>query len=402
MLDKLISVILSFFIGIWLARYLGPVNFGTYNYAIALVGLFSTFSSFGIDSIVVREFVKNQFKEDQIFNNAFIIKILGSFLILLFIGFGIFFTKNTTEVKLLVLCISISCLLKSSDVIDLLFQSKVLIKYPTIARTISFFTSSFLKITFILLGLNVVFFGLIFIIEALVLLSGYFYFLSMKSKIKFSFEYSKSTISFLLKQSFPLLLSGIFVTSYMRIDQLMIKEFLGVYEVGIYSTAVKISESINFIPTVIVSSLFPIIVSSKLNQRLYFKRLKLLFLLLIFIALSISLFITLFSHYIIFYLLGEQYIESVEFINTLIWASIAISIGVLSNSILINENLQKRIFISSFIGAVINIFLNIILIKRFGISGAVYSSIFSYSISGFLIYLIFSDSRKIIMSVIKN
>ena len=101
-------------------------------------------------------------------------------------------------------------------------------------------------------------------------------------------------------------------------------------------------------------------------------------------------------------MLGEQYIESVEFINTLIWASIAISIGVLSNSILINENLQKRIFISSFIGAVINIFLNIILIKRFGISGAVYSSIFSYSISGFLIYLIFSDSRKIIMSVIKN
>ena len=61
--DRLVRIFGGLFIGIWIARYLGPSDFGVLNYALAYVAFFQVFVNLGLNQIVVRELV---FFEDKI------------------------------------------------------------------------------------------------------------------------------------------------------------------------------------------------------------------------------------------------------------------------------------------------------------------------------------------------
>ena len=91
----------------------------------------------------------------------------------------------------------------------------------------------------------------------------------------------------LLKDSWPLIFSAIVVMIYMRIDQIIIKEMLGEYEVGIYSAAVRLSEGCYFIPMLITASLFPAILNGKKqSEELYKQRLQHLYTLMVWMAIG--------------------------------------------------------------------------------------------------------------------
>lgn len=52
--ERIIRMFIGIFVGIWVARYLGPKEFGLLSYAQSFVGLFTIFATLGLDSIVVR------------------------------------------------------------------------------------------------------------------------------------------------------------------------------------------------------------------------------------------------------------------------------------------------------------------------------------------------------------
>ena len=56
--EKFINVIFAMVAGIWVARYLGPEKFGSYNYALSIVTIFSPLISLGLNGIVVRDIVR--------------------------------------------------------------------------------------------------------------------------------------------------------------------------------------------------------------------------------------------------------------------------------------------------------------------------------------------------------
>ncbi|MFM6025634.1 MAG: oligosaccharide flippase family protein, partial [Dolichospermum sp.] len=93
----------------------------------------------------------------------------------------------------------------------------------------------------------------------------------------------------LLKESWPLILSGVTIMIYMRIDQIMLGQMVGDKAVGLYSAATRISEVWYFIPTVIASSVSPAIYAAKeVSEALYYQRIKQLIRMLVLISLVIS------------------------------------------------------------------------------------------------------------------
>ena len=75
-LGQMASLVVSFFVGVWIARYLGPDNYGSFNYAIAYAGLFSFIASLGIDGILSRDLVANPEKRDELLGTAFLLKLI--------------------------------------------------------------------------------------------------------------------------------------------------------------------------------------------------------------------------------------------------------------------------------------------------------------------------------------
>ena len=190
---------------------------------------------------------------------------------------------------------------------------------------------------------------------------------------------------------------------YLRIDQIMIKEILGEYEVGIYSAAKRISEAFYFVPMLICASLFPAILNAKKqSEELYKKRLQALYTFMVWTAIAIALSITFLADWIVALLFGRAYIDAAQVLIIHVWASIFVFLIVASGKWLIIENLQKLSFWRAFSGSVLNILLNVILIPNYGVNGAAVATLISYSFAGLLFDYLNIQTRELFFMKIKT
>jgi len=394
--EKILRMVVGLFVGIWVARYLGPEQFGLFSYSQSFVGLFTAIAILGLDGIVVRELVKDESRRDELIGTAFWLKVMGAIGVLVILSIAVNFTSNDQYTNILVFIIASATIFQSFNVIDFYFQSKVLSKYVVYANIISLFISSIIKIALILNDAPLIAFAWVVLFDSFVLACGFIYFF-LKTNSTFKIQhltFSKATAVGLLRDSWPLILSGIVVSIYMKIDQVMIKEILGVEAVGYYAVAVRITEIWYVIPTLLVTSLFPSIISSKsLDESLYTKRLTKLYYILMVIAFWLSILICIFSSEIISFLYGNAFINSSTTLSILICVLTFKSFGAVKGKWAIVENQQKYTPIYQIIGMCLNIILNYILIPIYGINGAALATL-AVSINNALIVPIFINKLQ--------
>ncbi|WP_432772789.1 polysaccharide biosynthesis C-terminal domain-containing protein [Francisella salimarina] len=198
----------------------------------------------------------------------------------------------------------------------------------------------------------------------------------------------------LLRDSWPLIFGSLAASLYMQIDQVMIKEIMGSKSVGYYAIAERLSSIWLFITVAITTSVAPSIINAKkTDNNLYIERIQLLYNLLVKISLVIAILTYFFSEYIVIALYGVGYSNSIKILNIYIWSIVFVYLSNGSWSYYLNENLQKLASLRLMYGAVINIVLNIYFIKYFGLVGAAYATIISYSISSYFVNLFYKKTR---------
>ena len=74
-IGKVVTLLGSLLVGIFVARYLGPEQYGLMNYVISFVMLFQVLASFGMDNIEIREESKSPEEKDKIIGSAFTLKV---------------------------------------------------------------------------------------------------------------------------------------------------------------------------------------------------------------------------------------------------------------------------------------------------------------------------------------
>ncbi len=97
---RVLSMIVALFVGIYVARYLGPERFGLLSYAGSFVGLFTALATLGLDGIMVRELVKTPERRDELLGTAFWLKAGGAILMWIGIASAIPFTNNDTQTNI--------------------------------------------------------------------------------------------------------------------------------------------------------------------------------------------------------------------------------------------------------------------------------------------------------------
>ncbi|MBE0472147.1 MAG: flippase, partial [Methyloprofundus sp.] len=199
----------------------------------------------------------------------------------------------------------------------------------------------------------------------------------------------------LLKDSWPLIFSAIVVMIYMRIDQIMIKEMLGEYEVGIYSAAVRLSEAFYFIPMLITASLFPAILNAK-NQsdELYKQRLQRLYTFMVWFAIAIALPMTFLSDWLILLLFGQAYQEAGQVLMIHVWSMPFVFLLVASGKWFIAEGLARMALYRNLSAAFLNVVLNIIFIPIYGVVGAAISTLLAFFMAAYFFDILSTLTRK--------
>ena len=391
--EKILRMIVGLFVGIWVARYLGPEQFGLFNYAQAFVGLFTAIAGLGLDGIIVRELVKDPSKQAVLLGTAFYLKLIGALLALLAIAGAVTLSQQDSLTTWLIFIIASATVFQSFNVIDFFFQAKVLSKYVVYVNIISLLISSFVKIGLILTNASLIAFAWVILFDSVILMLGFVYYFQRHAKLNIKkLNFSKATAINLLKDSWPLILSGLVISIYMKVDQIMIKEMLNAEAVGQYAAAVRLSEAWYFIPMVIASSLFPAIINAKkISAELYYARLQKLYDLMVWIAIAIALPMTFLSDWVVNLLYGEQYNQAGGVLMIHIWAGVFVFLGVAFSKYLTNENLTMKFFYRAFLGMLINVILNILLIPKYGINGAAIATLLGQSSANYM-YDIFDKS----------
>jgi len=393
--EKILRMVVGLFVAIWVARYLGPEQFGLFSYAQAFVGLFTAIAGLGLDGIIVRELVKNPSKQAVLLGTAFYLKLIGALLALLAIAGAVTLSQQDSLTTWLIFIIASATVFQSFNVIDFFFQAKVLSQYVVYANIISLFFSSLVKIGLILNNAPLIAFAWVVLFDSFVLACGFIYFFLKNSKFNIqNLTFNKSTAVNLLRDSWPLILSGIAIMIYVKIDQIMIKEMLNAEAVGQYAAAVRLSEAWYFIPVVIASSLFPAIINAKkASEEFYYARLQKLYDLMAWMAIAIALPMTFLSDWVVELLYGGQYNQAGGVLMIHIWAGVFVFLGVASGRWLLAENLQIYSTINTAVGAVMNIVLNYIFIKNYGIEGSAWATVIAYAFSGYLLLAVHSKTR---------
>lgn len=392
--EKILRMVMGLFVGVWLARYLGPDQFGLFSYAQSFVALFAAVATLGLDGIVVRELIKNKEQRDKLLGTAFYLKLMGAILVLVLLTVSIFFQSNDPQTNWLIFVIASATIFQSFNVIDFYFQSKVQSKFVALGGTVSLVSSSVIKITLILNDASLISFAFVILFDSFILAISFIYFY-LKNKLSiFSWCFDKTYAKSLLKDSWPLILSGLVVSLYMKIDQVMIKNILDNNSVGQYAAAVRLLEVWYFIPVVISSSLFPAIINAKATSKhLYYSRMQNLYNLMAWLAISIAIIVTLLSDWIVHVLYGDEFNQASGVIMIQIWSVIFVFLGVASSKWFIAEGLQKYSFYRSLSGAILNIILNLILIPMYGIEGAAIATLISQIVASYLFNVINKKSR---------
>jgi O-antigen/teichoic acid export membrane protein len=183
----------------------------------------------------------------------------------------------------------------------------------------------------------------------------------------------------MLRDSWPLIFSGIVIMIYMRIDQVMLGEMVGPEEVGIYSAAVRLSEVWFFIPMSVCASWSPsIIEAKKLSSSLFVEKLQELYNAMAFLAYAVAVPATLVAGPVVRLVFGHGYERAAPMLVVLLWSGIFTNLGIARSTFLTTMNWTRTHLLTVALGGIANVLLNLYLIPRWGGLGAAIASLVAY------------------------
>ena len=179
-----------------------------------------------------------------------------------------------------------------------------------------------------------------------------------------------------LKISLPMIPHSISMLIISQIDRIMILDFLGENEAGLYSLGASYAFIISGIGSAIMQPYLPFIFKkyneNKLDEIQFYSK-KLVLILSLLGVLSV-----LWCKTIISFLVSSDFFDSYLVVLPLIFFGLTQFLYSILSSFLIVKQKNFLIAIGSFISVVINIILNFMLIKNYGIVGAAYATLASY------------------------
>lgn len=378
---QLVALVMSFFIGAWLARYLGPTDYGIINYALAFSGLFSFAASLGVDAILVRELVKNPGKRDVLMGTSFVMKLIGGFIALALVVAAAFSFEASGLNRLLIIVFSFGFIVQALNVIYQYFQAEVKAKYNTLSQLVATLITAALKIVFILSGMDLVWLIVIFAADSVWQSFFFIYYYRRQGLRLGTWSFDKRLAKKILAGSWFLVLTAAASFILLKIDQVMIGRLMGEGAVGLYAAAVKFAEVWYFLPAILCASLFPAIINSrKVDESLFKQRLGNFYTLMLIISIFIAGVTTALARPIVLWLFGFDYANSVPLLQIYAWSSIGLFLGWGIQQRLVAEDRLQKVFLSYSAAMILNVILNVLFISRFGLTGAAWATLISYTL----------------------
>ena len=377
MADKLVRLGVGLVVWVWLARQVGPEGFGLWNYAIAFTALFGAVATLGMDGVVTRELVRDPARTGVLLGTATVLRMSASTTAALAcVATMAWLRPGETLSLLLVAANALMLVLQSSQTIDLYFQARMMPRPAVVAVNAAFLVATLLRLALLALGAPLQWFALTLLVEgtlaAGLLVAAYRGAADRSQRWRFDINVATA----LLRESWPLLLSGLAVMIYMRMDQVMLASMAGDEAVGQFSAALRIAEVWYFIPMALMSAAFPVMMERReAGAAVYERYVQRLYDGMAWLGIAIALGTTLIAPWLIEALYGPQFAPAARVLSIQTWASVTVAMSFVHSRWLLAEGLQRYSLVYTALGVCVNLGLNMLLIPRFGPEGAAWATV---------------------------
>lgn len=387
----LVSYILALFTTSYSGKYLGPEGFGIISLALALTGIFSVFTDLGLNTLMVREIARDKLSTNKYITTTALMKIFTSILTFLLMALTVYLLKYPPLVANVIYLITFSIILAAFyGSLNSVFQAYEKMEYISIGNALNaVFVLAGILIT-MYFNLGILALASVYIIAGLIVLiyTIIVYLLKFPAiKLDIDLKFGKS----LFKEAIPFGITNIFSIIYYSIGTIMLSKMVNIEVVGWYSAAYRLMQVFLSFYTVYLSAVFPVM--SKFHEtaedslKFTFER---SYKYLLIISIPIAVGTTLLADKIILLFFGKGFDPAVLCLQILIWTIPIIFINGLSGYFLGAVNRQIVTSKLTFIGVIINVALNLVLIPTFSLIGTSAAILITeFVLTLIIVYLIF-------------
>lgn len=359
----------------YLARYLGVEGYGQLTLIITYLALFGVMADFGFFLLQVREITRKPEQEAYIAGNIFGLK-----LVLSAIAFSaayitsLFVYGNSIITTGILIGIIMQTAAILSQVPVSMFQAHLQMQKVAVTNVVS-------RVFYLLLIIwgvssDIGLLGMVWVMVAANVAALVF-------QMAWAWRVApivpqgdlKYWRSFLI-EAWPIGVVVVLATIYFRIDTVMLSVMKGDYEVGIYGAPYKVIEVMLTVPTIFMTSVFPIITKALSENweraRQIFRK---SFDFMALIALPLGFGVVIVGTPVMVLIAGSDFAASGPVLKLLIWATVISFFGGVLNYSIIAAGKQRILVWPYLVATTFNVVANLIMIPRFSYMGAAITTV---------------------------
>lgn len=400
-IGKCLQMLISFFVGLLTARYLGPSNYGVISTATAYTAFLLPFCTLGLSAVFVKLVLDDRDAAGKYLGSGILMRCVASVLSMI-VMMAIVIWMNPDDRTLQIVCFihSFTLLFQSFDLFDYWYQSRYQSKYSSVIGVIGYMFSAAYKVVLLVSGKSVEWFAFSTVLDYLVIALIYMVYTVPKNKLRLSF--SKKHAGNLLNSGKHFIFSNVLVVSYAYLDRIMLSKMIGSVAVGLYTTATTICGLWVFVLAAFINSVRPSIVESyQTDKTVYEKKIIQLYSVVIWVSVVVSGLICLLSPFIVSVLYGEEYMGAVGALRIITWYTGFSYLGVARSIWTVCENKQRYEKYFALGGVITNFIINLLLIPVLGIEGAAAASLITQIVTNVLVPFAIRETRTNAIMVVK-
>lgn len=392
--DKVFILILQFFIGVKIANHYGSELYGIYSYITAIVSFSSIFFEL-INGRVIKKYYTEENYDNVIYNVTFFRNVIATCIFFIAILTKFVINIDNFSYFILVLLTLDSILSTMTIGIENYFEYKLESRKIVISNNIVIVFSYVLQYIGVLLGYSMILLPLVRCIGTLIKITILKFLYKKSYGIKTKNKIDKEMIFGMIKDSFYLWASFVAFLIYIQIDKIMIGSMIGKKEVGIYAIGIQLSTILAIMLGPIQTSIFPKMLSLYNEDRTkyysFYIRINYYITQMYVWGSIISIFVL---NYIFKYVFSSEYNDAVVVYAILTIGILAKANGALQTSHMTIKEITQKSFYKTTLGLFINIILNYVLIKKYGIIGSAFASSITHMFTLFIIDFFIKEYRE--------
>lgn len=369
MLEKIISMFGLIFVMSYVAKYIGPTNFGKIALATTIFAFVQTLTWFGNQEILFKRVSKNPSSGLKFLNSTQNLrKLLFSLFSFPVLAWLFIYTDQLTFIFGIATALATFILIQDIFVI---YNNAVLKSYINTLVNIAGLTIAFaVRSLIVLFELPAEYLAIPIVLVTFIpyIAKRYYFNLADHAPRIRSIAYCK----YYLYAGSALVLSTLSIALYVQITNLMLVHLTSTYELGLYSVASSIGMAWGFVNQSLITSVMTKIYKEK-NDNVAYSMFAKLNLLIITISSGAIIGFAVLGHWIISLLYGQAYLPAVPLLVVMACAGMFSGLGTAAARLIIREEGYSYISKKMLCMAICSVPISYFCIKYFGLMGAAYS-----------------------------